>query len=586
MSNTSNFDFCVQLGLAPLKAIFHLALKNEALFPHNLPPISRTFGGHPATVHVRLIDDETAPADVGFEVGDNKALRFALPVEITVETPDAPDPALSRVTLKSTISVPGALNHWPIDGEDQLGIDFAGVTATKVNVPLLTGLPTLNSARFVAAIHTKYLALPQHQFSLGTNKLTIYDGTRDPALNPPNKPGNPEITGLIEPHGGRNWLKVVMPLHASVPVAAGFSNYGAATFWREVVESAGTVQVVMGTEPDTTQPGLSALGTSIDFDGTPFGEAQVVSQLLPLLKQRLADFGTITEPWFDETAAKALIAEEAANYLKPRRYPYYTPRSGDPAHPLSTPVGYTLPDAQALAILMNRVIGTTEADDSPPDAFIGSKQVALAASRRVLDKTIADAIEAEFPDLNNGGQLVHTAEGDATLNSLSVTPSDAGAHDMDEGHLWVEGEAEVHIDCWFDPDVSFDGSVLLRLDVVETDSKCTGTFRSEMRNFDAGESCCDVFVNLIIPIVGWIMLGVVESMIDKVGGEIARDIADQQSAQLQPIPPFVAGVAELQACLESVSVSTQGLVLPGHLRIRRDGTSFEDLSATGDLPRP
>jgi len=84
----------------------------------------------------------------------------------------------------------------------------------------------------------------------------------------------------------------------------------------------------------------------------------------------------------------------------------------------------------------------------------------------------------------------------------------------------------------------------------------------------------------------WIVLGVVEGLIDKVGGEIARDIADQQSAQLQPIPPVVAGVAELQACLTSVSVSNQGLVLPGHLRIRREGTSYEDLSDTGNLPRP
>jgi hypothetical protein len=280
-----------------------------------------------------------------------------------------------------------------------------------------------------------------------------------------------------------------------------------------------------------------------------------------------------------------LIAQQTAAYLNPRRYPYYTPRSGDPARPLSTPVGFTLPGANALAILMNRASGT-EADDVPPDAFLGVNQIALAASRAVLDKTIADAIEAEFPDIDNGGDLVETPEGNATLHSLSVVPANAGEHGIDEGHLWVEGEAEVHIDCWFDPDVSFDGAILLRLDVTETQTECSGTFRSEMRNFDAGQSCCDVFVDLIIPIVGWIVLGVVEGLIDRVGGEIARDIADQQSAQLQPIPPVVAGVAELQACLTSVSVSTQGLVLPGHLRIRREGLSFEDLSESGDLPRP
>jgi hypothetical protein len=594
VSNTSNFDYCVQLGLAPLKAIFHLALKNEEMFPHNLPPMSRDFGGHPATVYVRLLDDETAPADVGFEPGDNKALRFFLPVEITVETPDAPDPALTRITLSSTISVPGTLATWPVGGEDQLGIDFADVTVGDVEVPALAGLPVLDSARFLAAIHTKYMNLPQRQFTHNNpsdpdspNILTIYDGTRDPTLIPPNKTGNPEITAALESHGGKDWLKVILPIHATVPQAANYAQHGIITFWREVVEEPGTVRVNMATEPDTSQPGLAGLATVIDFDGSSPFESLIVTNLLPLFKQKLALFGVIAEPWFDEAAAKALIAEETAAYLRPRKYPYYTPRSGDPDHPLSTPVGFTLPDAEALAILMNRQAGTTEADDHPPDAFIGDKQVAMAASRQVLDKTIADAIEAEFPNLDTeDGHLVSTDEGEATLKSLSVTPSDAGTHDIGEGHLWVEGMAEVHIDCWFDPDVEFDGAILLRLDVVETETECSGTFRAEMRDFDAGQSCCDVFIDLIIPVVGWIMLAVVESMIDKVGGELAEDIGEQQSAQLQPIPPVVVGVAELQACLEAVSVSTQGLVLPGHLRIRRDGTSFEDLSATGDLPRP
>jgi hypothetical protein len=581
VSNTANFDYCVQLGLAPLKAIFHLALKNEAIFPHNLPPIPILFGSHPATVHVRLLDDETDPADLAFEADDNKALRFFLPVEITVETPSAPDPALSRVTLKSTISAPGHLKAWPVDGEDQLGIDFADLVAADVGVPSLTGLPALDSARFLAAIHTKYTQLPQRQFSLAGNVLTIYDGTRDPTLVPANKPGNPEIAAVLESHGGRQWLKVTLPLHASVPSAV-FNLYGTATFWREVVQGGGTVSVVMGTEPGAAFP---ALATTIDFDGSHPAEGIVVSNLLPLLKTQLGNFGTITEPWFDEPAAITLIQQQTAAYLQPRRYPYYTPRSGDPAHPLSTPVGFTLPAANALAILMNRASGT-EADDHPPDGFIGSSQLALAVSRAILDRTIADAIEAEFENLDDGGHLVVTDEGEATLKRLTVTPSDPGTHDIGEGHLWVEGEAEVHIDCWFDPDVSFDGGILLRYDLEETETTCQGTFRSEMINFDAGQSCCDVFVDLIIPVVGWIMLAVVEDMIDKVGGELARDIADEQSAQLQPIPPVVDGVAELQACLESVRVSSQGLVMPGHLRIRREGTSFEDLSETGDLPRP
>ena len=455
-----------------------------------------------------------------------------------------------------------------------------------MQVPSLTGLPELDSARFEAAIHTRYMMLPSRQFSAFGGVLTLYDGTRDATLTPPNKPGNPEITAALETHAGLRWLKVTLPIHASVPAAAGFSSYGKATFWREVQFKTGMVVVEMATEPDpVANPALSGLTTVIDFDGSPLLEAVVAAQLLPLLKAQLAAFGTINEPWFDEPAAIALIQEQTASYLKSRKFPFYTPRSGDPEHPLSTPVGFTLPAANALAILMNRASGT-EADDQPPDQFIGGNQLALAVSRAILDQTIAKAIATEFPNLDSGGQFVSTDEGDATLNKLTVTPADAGSHDMAEGHLWVEGEAEVHIDCWFDPDVEFSGAIFLRLDVVETPEECKGTFRAELGSFDAGQSCCDVFVDLIIPIVGWIMLGVVEGMIDEVGGELARDIADEQSAQLQPIPPVVAGVAELQGCLQSVSVSTQGLVMPGQLRIRREGLDFEDLSDTGNLPRP
>jgi hypothetical protein len=107
-----------------------------------------------------------------------------------------------------------------------------------------------------------------------------------------------------------------------------------------------------------------------------------------------------------------------------------------------------------------------------------------------------------------------------------------------------------------------------------------------MGDFDAGQSCCDVFIDLIIPVIGIIMLIVIENMIDEVGGELAEDFAEEQAREISPIPTFVAGVAELQACLEDLEVSSRGLVFPGKLRVRREGRSFEDLADSGDLPKP
>jgi hypothetical protein len=577
VSLTANFDFCVELGIAPVKAIFHLALKNEEIFPHNIGPFDRPFSGHTMKISVRLIDDNDSPADLSFE--DERHVRFTLPFELTAETPDAPDPSLARVTIRSAVEAPGALATWAVDGKDQLGIDFAGIAAGDIHVPSVVGLPALDSARFTAAIHTRYDALPQHTFVQGGNTLVLYDGVRDTTLVPANKPGNPEITAVLEPHGAGQVLKVTLPIYADVPIAS-FQKYGVATFWRDVIMGDTSVSVDLANPPAD-----AALVTTIDFEGSHPAEGQIVDQLRSLLEARLAAFGTVTEPWFTEASAKLLIAQEAAAYLGDKKYPMYTPDSGDPDEPLATPVGFLLPADEVLAILINRRSGTA-ADDHAPDNFVGDGELALAVGRGKLDEIIAESIDSAFPDLKNGSQFISTDEGDADLKSLTVTPSDPGAHDESRGHLWAEGEAEVHIDCWPDPDVTFAGPIFLNVIVNETDETCSMEIDPEMGEFDAGQSCCDVFVDLIIPIVGWIMLGVVEGMIDEVGGRLAEDFANDQAREIEAIPPVVVGVAELQSCLEDLKVSSQGLVFPGKLRVRREGTSFEDLADSGDLPRP
>lgn len=578
MSLTANFDYCVQLGLGPVKAIFHLALKNEALFPHNVGPFVRLFSGRQLNVSARLIDDDSHPADLEF--ADDKHIRFSLPFELTVETPDSPDPALARVTLQATCTVPGALASWPVDGQDQLGIDFAGISAADVTVPAISGLPALDAGRFLAALHAAYLAQPTHRFTLGPNVLQVYDGNRDATLLPANAATPPDIQCTIELHGGTPYVRVTLPMHASVPAAFGFANFGHVVFWRAIVQTDTTVSVVMANEP--ADPALAA---QISFEGGHPAAAIVAAQLRPLLLAQLGGFGTITEPWFTEASARSLLAAEIASYAAVRRFPVYTPQSGDPALPLATPVGFLLPATGVLAVLMNRRDASVA--DAAPDNFLGSNAVALAVGRAALDGMIERAMNEQFPGVNtDGGAEVSTDEGTATLYRLSVTPSDAGTHDQSEGHLWADGFAEIHIDCWPDPDVTFNGPIFLRVVLTETDTECSMQVKPEMGEFDAGQSCCDVFIDILIPVVGIIMLIVIETMIDKVGGQLAADFAGQQARNIEALPPFVAGVAELQACLEDLRLSSQGMVFPGKLRIRREGRSFEDLADSGNLPRP
>jgi len=574
MNLTSNFDFAVELGIASVKEIFHLAFKSEDIYPHNIGPIHLNLSGQPAEIFVRALDDETDAADLSFK--DEKHILFSIPFEVTAEIPGAPDPSLTHITLKSRTNVPGKLDNWPENGTDILGITFADITAADVEIPTLEGLPTIGIANIMTAVHARYDQV-QHTYTLGTNVLVLYDDARDAGLQPPNLATPSDITGSLVNSGGNQYLKLTLPIHANVPQAS-FASYGRLIFHRLIVTDDTTISIDMATEP------AAPLETVVEFDQTgPIANA-VAGQLKPLAITAIGAFGIVEQPAFTDAAARALMQAQIADYLKPRRYGVYTPESGDPAIVLSTPIGFLLVAAGVLAVLMNR--RDSSVADFAPDNFLGTNELALAVGRAKVQEVIQGVIDAQFPDLHTGSQEIHTDQGDATLESLSADLSSAGEHDQDTGHIWMTGEAEVHVDCWPDPDVSFEGPVFIDTTLERTDEACVLTAKGRAGEFDIDESCCDVLLDLLIPIVGWIMLGIVESMIDSVGGALITDIANEQSQVLAPIPPVVNGVAQVSACLTTLQLMREGFLFPGEISLRRLTTSFEDLEQDGRQPRP
>jgi len=575
MSNTANFDFCVELGIAAVKEIFHLAFKSEERYPHNVGPLTRTFSGREVTIHVRVLDDATDAADLSF--ADEKHVRFSFPFELEVQVPDAPDPSLSRIVMKARVGVPSLLTSWQEDGEEVLGLSFQDVVAADVQIESLEGLPAIGAAQIAGAIHARYPAIP-HTQSLGPNTVTLYDGNRDATLVPPNAATPFEITAAIESPGGTDHVKVEAPIHAAIVTPISYQSYGRIRFWRPIERTGQTITIGFGAEP--ADP---ALASQVELDTDHFAKAQIIAQLQPLLVAAVGGFGTITEPAFDDASARALLQAEIAAYLQPRRYPVYSPRSGDSEITLTTPVGFLLVADGVLAILLNR---RSEGDHAPTD-FLGGGPAGLAVGAAKVDEQIAAAIEAQFPDLDEGGHEVHTDEGDATLKALTVVLENPDEHGQDRDHLWVTGEAEAHIDCWPDPDVSFAGPIYLSATHTdEPDGTCTFDIQAEAGDFDIGQSCCDVLLDLIIPVVGWIMLAITESTIDAVGGALIDDIAGEQERIIAPFPPVINGIAEVTGCLTALHVSRDGFVFPMTLSIRRLDESFEDRRSRRDQPRP
>lgn len=585
MSNTANFDFCVQTSIEVTREIFHLAFKNEEIFPHNLGPFTRPLGGLTARVSVVVLDDESRPADLTFE--DDKHIRFRVPNDITVEIAEAPDPALSRITLSSTATFLGRLHTWDDDaGEPVLGIVFDDIDAAGITVENLTGLPVIGAEQLASAIHARYPAIP-HFYTTpangGTAELLLYDGTRDLTLVPPH-PTNRPTTATLELNGPDEFLKVVAPIHVDVPTGFGFDyeSFGTVTFWRKVTRTETTITVDMSVEP-----AVAALATKVELDTASPARDPVIAMLTPRAKLAVNAYGVLTAPAYSQGAASETITAEIASYLEPLKFGLFTPRSEEPGVVLTSPVGFLLVGTETLAVLITRRHGGP-ADDVAPDDFRGSGDVALAVGREfVIEKSDA-IIQERFPGVNGaGGFLFQRDEGEATLKTVHAAPENDGAHGKNPGHLWVTGEAEVHIDCWPDPDVSFSGPVFIDATYHPDDPEgCWLELQPRAGEFDVGQSCCDVLIDILIPVVGWIMLAVVESLIDEVGGQIAEETADAETQMLQPLPKVVIGIAEVECCMENIVISDQGFVFPGSMSVRREGRSFEDLHDAGSSPRP
>jgi len=584
MNLTSNFDFCVELGIGSVKEIFHLAFKSEDRYPHNVGPVTRNYSGREFTINVRVLDDEDKPADLSFQ--DEKHILFSFPFELQAQTADAPDPALSEILLEAQAAIPALLTAWDEDGDEVLGLSFFGITSADVGITGLSGVPSVGVEQFRNAVHSAYEAMPVHTFSSGGNTVTLYDGDRDSALEPPNAATPYEIEVALETVAAEQYLKVTAPIHVLIPVVpilnSEYSSFGRLIFYRKVEQTDTSVTVDM-----TVEPADAALATSVELDTAHVARPQIQTLIAAQASGMISAFGVITEPAFTEAAARQLLQDEIAAYINTRRYPVYSPKSGDEGEPLSTPVGFLLVDDGVLAILLNRRSGTA-ADDAAPDNFLGGNELALAVGAAKVQEEIQAVIVDKFPGVGTeDGELVETPEGDAVLYELNVSLADPDEHEESEGHLWVSGKTKVKIDCWWDPTVEFEGPVFMRAHREDGEDGCELIIDAPVvGDFDFDQSCCDVFLEIIIPLAGWIALIVIEITIDKVGGEVAEDIANEQGAIIEPIPPVVNGVAEITSCLTGINVFRDGFVFPGELSIRRLSRSAEDLREMGRMPRP
>lgn len=291
MSLTGGYDFCVELPIAVIREIFHLAFKQEDRFPHNFGPIDEVFtvpGGTPlhAEVRVRVYDEDTGvggqpPRAADLRFTGEREMTFSFPIDLEIQLDEAPSPELSRMIIPTTIEAPGQLTNLEASDEDgplALGLDFRGVTPSDVVVGPVA-LPQIDAAALTEAMHRAYVAgtFP-HQGSESGFTLTIYDGSRDPSLDPPNSSGAEISVALAGPIvAGDNWVAISFPIHVA-GAAAGYAvdSPGTVVMHRKLIRTPDAFVLALSNVPPSTdtahQTAVSLLELSA-IDAQPFVEA-------------------------------------------------------------------------------------------------------------------------------------------------------------------------------------------------------------------------------------------------------------------------------------------------------------------------
>ncbi len=169
-----------------------------------------------------------------------------------------------------------------------------------------------------------------------------------------------------------------------------------------------------------------------------------------------------------------------------------------------------------------------------PDVFTQPTGFAIAISAGEANALIGPITTSNLGDRTVDGH-------DITMNHLNATLSDPGTHSQTKGHIWIDGDFDVHVDCWPDPNITFSGPIFL---TPEMNSDGTVVFTAEAGNFDSSDACC--------------------ANLDP--AKIASLIQGKQSTPIA-LPTDFSGVGTLNLAVTSADIFAAGIVVNGTFAI-------------------
>ncbi|MEO1366592.1 MAG: hypothetical protein AAFX50_05410 [Acidobacteriota bacterium] len=200
-------------------------------------------------------------------------------------------------------------------------------------------------------------------------------------------------------------------------------------------------QVTTGDVAVTFDPALSAIER-------PFAESRVKAEVATLLSA----FDTATESIPTAGDLETLIGEEIAAFAQTQVIGFDMPA---PADPEGVDISTFQPATHPGALLLQM----EPLDDGTPcdgvDDFVTADGFSLVVARPALEpflNQVRDEINGSSREIQG-----HTVR----VTSITVDLRDPDSGGGPRGHMWVEGNADVEIDCWPDAGVDFWGPVFL-----------------------------------------------------------------------------------------------------------------------------
>ncbi len=485
-------------------------------------------GDKTADVTVRPDDLEAHPPVMSLGAGPLEcSLHLRMRAEITInELPD-----LDRIVYILEFDLPGEFKK-DASNPPKLLMEFPGLSAADLNLAVTGGEIVLTPALIEPRIHEIYDSDPSLAHSVQNGQLW-WDGSTVRVTSDfyDDEPGSPGFRGAITVEiPNANSIIIVMPGHLKIEGISGPPKIDNEIVLRISVDTvldqaAGEFRVALSgvNQADITVSGLT--GSAPDVIAAETG-------IKIFGADKINNFPDHVESVPTEPQVRGLIETQLIELAADLAVPIFTPDAPAAGEIDLTAFEAITVNQQALALQIEPLNDGTVCDTPDLFARVDGFSVAIAAVEvtRLMDPILTN---------NEGDQ--HLQGYDMTVNDLNGSLSNPGDHGEARGHIWVTGDVDVHVDCWSDPNVAFEGPVFL---IPNMSTNGDLIFEADAGGFSADDPCCG----------------------DVDPADIEELIEGEESTPVR-LPTDFTDVGRISMTVTEAEISAAGIVIHGGLTV-------------------